>query len=219
MFRTNPGLSAGECTLGIHASLPIITCLQRLKKPLHGSSVSVSVLLDSVKIVNDLDVYKKPDDFLLHGNVRSLCDGSSDRYLMVDPLSYFLFQQLFHDWCIKGCDMCYPVCGLVHVQDPLLLIRKCSSCTAAAGFFSRYLNGPLLYPRRHITVNKNVLSVSLSKTFHSFPLYIYIYVKPLKQFPELTILALQSDVLQESLYLDNSLWRDIDLHSVTCSFK
>ena len=28
---------------------------------------------------------------------------------MVDPLSYFSF----HDWCNKGCGMCYPVCGIV----------------------------------------------------------------------------------------------------------
>ena len=27
----------------------------------------------------------------------------------VDPLSYFLFQPVHHDWCNKGCGMCYPV--------------------------------------------------------------------------------------------------------------
>ena len=37
---------------------------------------------------------------------------------------------------------------------------------AAAGFLSRYLNGPLPYVRRHITVN--VLNASLNKTFPSF---------------------------------------------------
>ena len=40
---------------------------------------------------------------------------------------------------------------------------------AAAGFLSHYLNGPLPYVRRHITVNKNVLSASLNNTFPSFP--------------------------------------------------
>ena len=39
---------------------------------------------------------------------------------------------------------------------------------AAAGFLSHYLSGPLPYVRRHITVNKNVLSASLNKTFPSF---------------------------------------------------
>ena len=28
----------------------------------------------------------------------------------VDPLSYFSFQPVFHDWCINGHGMCYPVC-------------------------------------------------------------------------------------------------------------
>ena len=27
----------------------------------------------------------------------------------VDQLSYFLFQPVLHDWCNKGCGMCYPV--------------------------------------------------------------------------------------------------------------
>ena len=31
----------------------------------------------------------------------------------VDPLSYFSFQLVLHDWCNKGCGMCYPVCGIL----------------------------------------------------------------------------------------------------------
>ena len=31
-------------------------------------------------------------------SVDSLCDGSSDRYFMVDPLSYFWFQPVLHNW-------------------------------------------------------------------------------------------------------------------------
>ena len=27
----------------------------------------------------------------------------------VDPLSYFSFHPVLHDWCNKGCGMCYPV--------------------------------------------------------------------------------------------------------------
>ena len=42
----------------------------------------------------------------------------------VDPLSYFSFQPVLHDWCNKGCGMCYPVCGMVHIKEPLLLIGK-----------------------------------------------------------------------------------------------
>ena len=52
---------------------------------------------------------------------------------MVNPLSCFLFQPVLHDWCNKGCGMCYPVCGMVHIKEPLLLIGK-SSPLAAAGF-------------------------------------------------------------------------------------
>ena len=43
---------------------------------------------------------------------------------MVDSFSYFTFQPEFHDWCNKGSGMCYPVCGMVHIKEPLLLIEK-----------------------------------------------------------------------------------------------
>ena len=42
----------------------------------------------------------------------------------VDPLSYFSFQPVLHNWCNKGRGMCYPVCGMVHIKEPLLLIDK-----------------------------------------------------------------------------------------------
>ena len=51
----------------------------------------------------------------------------------VDPLSYFSFQPVLHDWCNKGHGMCYPVCGMVHIIEPLLLIRK-SSPYSGSGF-------------------------------------------------------------------------------------
>ena len=38
----------------------------------------------------------------------------------VDPLSYFSFQPVLHDWCNKGSGMCYPVCGMVHIKEPLV---------------------------------------------------------------------------------------------------
>ena len=47
---------------------------------------------------------------------------------MVDPLSYFSFQPVLHKWCNKGYGMCYPVCGMVHTKEPLLLIGKSSPC-------------------------------------------------------------------------------------------
>ena len=27
------------------------------------------------------------------------------------PIELFLVPASFHDWCNKGCGMCYPVCG------------------------------------------------------------------------------------------------------------
>ena len=58
--------------------------------------------------------------------VRSILHG-------VDILSYFSFQPVLHDWCNKGCGMCYPVCGMVHIKEPLLLIEKSSPC-GGSGF-------------------------------------------------------------------------------------
>ena len=71
---------------------------------------------------------------------------------MVDPLSYFSFQPLLHNWCNKGCSVYYPVYGMVHIKDPLLLIEKSSPCSGCSEF--PLSSGPLPYVRRHITVNK-----------------------------------------------------------------
>ena len=49
---------------------------------------------------------------------RSWCDVSSDPSLMVDPLSYFSFQPVHYDWCNKGRDMCYAVCGVMDIKEP-----------------------------------------------------------------------------------------------------
>ena len=54
----------------------------------------------------------------------------------VDPLSYFSFQAVLHDWCNKGIGMCYPVCGMVPIKEPLLLIDKSSLCGGSGFPFS-----------------------------------------------------------------------------------
>ena len=51
----------------------------------------------------------------------------------VDPLSYFLFQPVPHDWCTKGRGMYYPDCGMMHIKEPLLLIEN-SSLYGGSGF-------------------------------------------------------------------------------------
>ena len=80
---------------------------------------------------------------------------------MVDPLGYLSFQPVLHDWCNNSHGMCYPVYGMLHIKEPLLLIGKMIiifmiffMTVAAAGFLSPYLSGSLPHVRWHITVNK-----------------------------------------------------------------
>ena len=49
-------------------------------------------------------------------SVRLWSNGLLDWSFMVDPLSYFSFQPVLHDWCNKSSSMCYPVCGMVHIK-------------------------------------------------------------------------------------------------------
>ena len=60
----------------------------------------------------------------------SSCNGSSDRSFM----NNFFSQPVLHDWCNRGRGMCYRVCGMIHIKEPLLLIGKSSPC-----YFTVYL--------------------------------------------------------------------------------
>ena len=87
---------------------------------------------------------------------------------------YFSFQPVLHDWCNKGRGMCYPVCGMVHIKEPLLLIDKSSLC-GVSGFPFSLSEWSLTicltpYNRRY-----NVLSASLNQTFISLSYYYYFY--------------------------------------------
>ena len=64
--------------------------------------------------------------------------------------------------------MCYPICGMVHIKDPLLLIRKSSPYNGDIGFLVFLLRSPLLFVQCHITMNKKFMSVTLNKIFPSF---------------------------------------------------
>ena len=75
-----------------------------------------------------------------------------DRFDCIYIYIYFSFQPVLHDWCNKGRGVCYPVCGMVDIKEPLLLIRKSSTC-GDSGF---PLSLSLPYVRRHITVTKCV---------------------------------------------------------------
>ena len=99
----------------------------------------------------------------------------------VDPLSYFSFQPVLHDWCNKGRGMCYPVCGMVHIKEPLLLIEK-SSPSGGSGF-------PLSLSELSFTIcltpyNRKVLSASLNKTFPSLKTIQQHLKQPRTQFED-----------------------------------
>ena len=63
---------------------------------------------------------------LLHG--RSILHGGS-----ICSLGYFPVQPVVHNWTIQVYGMCCPVCGNVHMKDPLLLIRK-NNLSGDSGF-------------------------------------------------------------------------------------
>ena len=68
--------------------------------------------------------------------VRAFAHGAMDRRVGPSwggPIELFLVQPELQDWCNKGCGMCYPVCGMVHIKEPLLLIGKSSPC-GGSGF-------------------------------------------------------------------------------------
>ena len=83
---------------------------------------------------------------------------------------YFSLQPVLHDWCNKGRGMCYPVCGMMHIKEPLLLIGKSSPCGGSGFPFSlsewSFIICLTLYNRKY-----NVLNASLNKTFPPPPCY------------------------------------------------
>ena len=84
----------------------------------------------------------------------------------VDSLSYFTFQPVLHDWFNKGRGMGYPVCGMVHIKEPLLLIDKSSLC-GGSGFPFSLSEWSLNICLTPYNCKYNVLSASLNKTFLS----------------------------------------------------
>ena len=93
--------------------------------------------------------------------LNSWCNGSSDWSLMVDPLSYF---SLLHKLVYQRLCMCYHVCGMVHIKEPLLLIEKSSPLSEDSWF----VLWDVLYNISNAinkSVNKNVLSVLLNNNF------------------------------------------------------
>ena len=42
----------------------------------------------------------------------------------------------------RGCGTCYPVCEILHITYPMLLLEKGSPNVKDAGFLSHYMCGP-----------------------------------------------------------------------------
>ena len=57
---------------------------------------------------------------------RLTCGQTRIDPLMVDPLSYFSFQPVLHDWCNKGRGVCYPVLCDGAYKRPLAVNRNIS---------------------------------------------------------------------------------------------
>ena len=60
------------------------------------------------------------------------------------PIELFFVPASAPSWCNKGCGMCYPVCGMMHIKEPLLLNEN-SILYGGSGFLSHYLSGSLSY--------------------------------------------------------------------------
>ena len=68
-------------------------------------------------------------------SVRSWCDGSSDRSFMeCTHWAISRSSQCSTTGVTRG--MCYPVCEMVHIKEPLLLIGKSSLCGSSGIPFS-----------------------------------------------------------------------------------
>ena len=91
----------------------------------------------------------------------------------VDPLSYFSFQPVLHDWCNKGHGMCYPVCGMVHIKEPLLLNKIFPSFCDVKNIFNGDMHSgePVLV---HLTHCDYILKVIIIISSISFIIIIII---------------------------------------------
>ena len=147
--------SGGECrqhlivnTISIHPSIKPPSIHSSLSHPsIHPFSIPFIQLSaqTSIQIIFQPSIHSyinpsvRPSIYrTIYPSIPSSARGlSSERSLMVqwvvgsilhgvDPLSYFLFQPVPHDWRNKGLGMYYPVCGMVHLKEPLLLIDKSS---------------------------------------------------------------------------------------------
>ena len=60
--------------------------------------------------------------------VRAFTHGAMGRWIDHSWWTHWAISHSSHNWCNKGCGMCYPGCGMMHIKEPMLLIGKSSPC-------------------------------------------------------------------------------------------
>ena len=104
-------------------------------KPCEERSLRVRWVVGSLLHGGPIGLFLVP----ANGSVSFICTIPHTTYhslYYINLLSYYSFQPVLNDWCNKGCGMCYPVCGMVHIKEPLLLIDKSSLCGGSGFPFS-----------------------------------------------------------------------------------
>ena len=96
------------------------------------------------------------------------------------PIELFLVPASAPRLVQQSCGMCYPVCGMVHIKEPLLLIDKSSLC-GSSGFPFSLSEWSLTICLLSALLNKTSLSLSLSliitlSTYTSDQHCIFIYM-------------------------------------------
>ena len=83
------------------------------------------VLKSEGNVLSNHDLTKKERSLMVRWVVGSI--------LLDGPMRYFSFHPALHDWCNKGRGMFYPVCGMMHIKEPLRLNGNYSLC-GGSGF-------------------------------------------------------------------------------------
>ena len=110
----------------ISQALPVIS-ESKLRFWKYPFKISATITLKKFKVHRNM--FQMERSLMVRWVVGSILHG-------VDPLNYFSFQPVLHDWCNKGHGMCYPVCAMVHIKEPSLLIGKSSLCGGSGFPFS-----------------------------------------------------------------------------------
>ena len=117
--------------------------------------------------LNDLEFITEPDigQVVEHPPVKILIIQWILHIESICSLAYFPFQPVIHNWSIEG-----PVCGKVHMKDPLLLIGKSSLCSDRGFPLKKYVTMIMrLMSNSRWYENQCALEVSWNKT--NFPFY------------------------------------------------